>query len=312
MIGSISPLINMPHASCYAARMGRSLCFLFVFLCACSTDSFTSGDSGADAGGDGAVDAGPPDCGTGPTFCQQQPPPSPGTFGGCDDFDESTISNNGWTADTNGTPTAALDVGDYASCPASLLIDVPTQTTPTGNQFAHFYLTQSIPSAPLTSGKVVLDFEAKLPKLPTPDGGATGASDSGIALTDGLEVVLVRRSNDLSYNVRIERSADGFWFLRMGTGSSGGVATEVSAPLTPLEGVWNHITLTIQFSSSATGGAQMTYTTVANQPALAKTPPGANTDGSGAALNVNVGAAATTATSQEWFFGYDNVVLSAD
>ena len=277
-----------------------------VLLAACGTDSFGNADGGTDGSpSDGNVpeapppaDGGAPDAPACGQFCATQ---TGAAF--CSDFDEGSLTA-GWVTDTFGTPTGVLDTKASTSCPASLLIDFPTQAAPTVD-FPRYRLAKTMAIA-LANNNVVVTLDVKLPPL-----AQATSFDGGVSLSDAFELFAVAKATDpVHYNARIEHSADGFWFLRMGTGTS----SESGAQLDPLIGAWNHMVLTAHFSTTGTGTAQLSYISSKAVMTVATANPSNvnNSDSLSGPLFFAIGAEALTSTSQDWKFAYDSVVLDAN
>src|SRR5207249_2907047 len=113
-------------------------------------------------------------------------------------------------------------------------------------------------------------------------------------------------------SVRLERSSDTAWFLRLHQGSnlSGGNAVAANV----LTGAWNHMTLTVHYRSDLTGSASLTYQTtgtgmttitINNHATLPNT---AGTQ----VTSFAVGAGALSAISQSYTFLYDSIAIQAN
>jgi len=197
---------------------------------------------------------------------------------------------SGWTnMDSAGNFTLGTSQSDFTSCPSSLAVDAPQQGMIVGEP--HIWLQKTMPG----SADVTIELDALLPKL------------SGMG-SDGFAVLMLRGSIDPLWSIRLERSTDTAWFLRV---HEGGMGTPSAAVPNLLLGAWNHLTLAVHFSSDASAKASLTYQTTSNMPSTATVQQPTVPPMAMPVINLYVGASATSITSQEWIFKYDSVVVTA-
>lgn len=257
--------------------------FVFALSIACSTDTFvgTDGSAGGDTGGPDAVTP----CVQ--SFCATAKATT------CDDFDTAATK---WVNDPTNAGSIAVGTtqSTATSCPNALQVVLPAMVQPAAGSEPHGYVLTALGNP--NDVTVVLD--AFIPNIP---------NDTG---TDGVIFFALRATVDGTWSVRLERSADMSWYLRLHQGTSG-----TNAPVTNiLTGAWNHMTLTVHYKDDNTGSASLTYQTqgtgqttasISNQPTLPNT-------GVQQVSSFVVGAAALSAISQPYTFLYDSITIAAN
>lgn len=259
--------------------------FLFALLMtACSTDTFVGpdGSTGSDTGGGDAVTP------CTPSFCANAKATT------CDDFDTATTK---WVDDpTNSANIIVGSTQDTAtSCPNALSVVLPAMAQPAAGVEPHGYVLTPLGNP----GDVTVVLDAFLPNIPSTSGNV-----------DGVTFFALRATLDGTWSVRLERSGDTAWFLRLHQGSSGQNAQVTNI----LTGAWNHMTLTVHYKDDGTGSASLTYQTQGNGQLTATIPgqPTLPNTGAQQASSFVVGAAALSAISQSYTFLYDSITIAAN
>jgi hypothetical protein len=261
--------------------------FLFALFTACSTDTFVTPDAsgGGDTGGGDAVTT------CTPSFCASQ------TTTTCNDFDTDTTPTKWFDDPTNsGNIAVGTTQSTTTSCPSALQVTMPAMAQAAVGAEPHGYVVTVLGNP----GDVTVNLDAYIPNIPN--------GDAGIA--DGVVLFSLRATVDGTWSVRLERSGDTAWFLRVHQGTNNGQ----NAPVTNIRtDAWNHMTLTVHYKDDSTGSASLTYQTqsngqqtanVSNQPTLPNT-------GAQEVSSFAVGAAALTAISQSYTFLYDSITIAA-
>ncbi|HEX4517089.1 MAG TPA: hypothetical protein VH054_26270 [Polyangiaceae bacterium] len=262
---------------------------LLVVLAACSTDTFTGADASSDeggGGGDGGVDAAPACV---QSFCANANATT------CDDFDTNA---QGWANDTTNSPSFTIGTAQLhaTSCPNALQVVMTAMTTSPAGTEPHGYVITDLQKP----NDVTVAFDAFLPDIPSADAG----------FVDGMVFFALRGTLDGSWAVRLERSADTYWYLRLHQGT--GVQ---SVPVTNiLTGALNHMTLTVHNAQDLTGSASLAYQTTQNtspqtvQLTKVQTLPNSELQSTSFAI----GAGALSAISQPYTFFYDSITIDAN
>lgn len=243
------------------------------------------------------------------TFCSSQ---QGAAF--CSDFDEGSATN-GWSPpDVSGnglaTPSARLDTTDSTSCPASLLVDFPQQSTATvtGATQPHYFLTKSPIASTGNNNDVVVSFQVKLPDISSSPPPLMDAGTTFMGI-DAIYFLVLRKSASQDWHVRLEHSGDGLWYVRV----QQGMGVEQGAPFgNPLVGKWNHMMLTVHFASDATGSVGLTYDPASGPPATVMIPGVKTSDDASQAVTLTIGAESGTVTSSDWKLSFDSIVLGTN
>ena len=256
--------------------------FLLLVLTACSTDTFTRGDASNDdgSGGDGGTCT--------QNFCANAKATT------CDDFDSPAKD---WSNDPTNAPTITIGTtqSTATSCPSALQIVMPAMVAPTVGVEPHGYVTTQLGNP----GDVTVAFDAFLPNIPVADGG----------FVDGMVFFALRGTADGTWSVRLERSGDTAWFLRLHQGA-GGASASVPNILT---GAWNHMTLTVHYAMDNTGSASLTYQTgIGPQTAPITGKMTLPNTGVQQSTSFAIGAGALSAITQPYTFLYDSITIDAN
>jgi hypothetical protein len=211
----------------------------------------------------------------------------------CADFD-----GDGGSLPMNWAPVTLMTIPPphptnqtFVSCPASMAVDVPSMT----NGGAVSALVTLGPSATT----VVLTFDVLLPAL---SGGGTPSN--------AFDFVYLHKGTDPSYEVRVERGGTGQYSLHIAQGMTPDAIADISNPLL---GMWNHMVLTVVFSSSTPGNATLQYMDESSQQQTTgkllglDEPPG--TAGN-APISVSIGVGTLMQTSQAFSVLFDNVTMT--
>gem|GEM_PF-4702607 len=264
-----------------------------AFLVACAgcgllsgLDQLTldGGSAASDGGNDAAADA-PIDVSscTPPTFCSSQT----ATF--CADFDEP--GDAGWSNAVSDGAVMGTSQAEFVSCPSSLVVDMPPVGTITPNEGPRAVLTKTFTQIGVT--QITVDIDLLLPQL----------------ALEGFVVLAITTTVDDSWWLDLEHSADGSWFLRVHQGAS--TSTPSAAVTNPLLGAWNHMRLTVPVSTSATTVSTLTYATTTGAATVMVAAATIPTGGvASPEASLNIGAIATSTTSEEDKFYFDNVLCT--
>ena len=212
----------------------RRLALGIAFLLACSTDTFVGPDGGS-------ADAAPPDDAghadaSGEAGVADACAGFVCTAGLCASFDQSLELP--FADNSTGGGATAITTDHAVSCPAALEADLPQ----TGASFARAAASAMAPASTGTTAHVVVDAYVWLPA------NANGAF-AAMAIRSGA-----------SDQVQITHDTSNSWHLHVG-------ASDRDAPITPVEGAWNHMILDVTFSSD-TGVGQASLTYDGGQPAV--------------------------------------------
>jgi hypothetical protein len=265
--------------------------FLLIAFTACSTDTFTGpdGSTGSDGGSSddrNGGDAAP--CTS--NFCGSQ------SHTTCDDFDEAIPPK--WANDITATGATIDPTQSTAtSCPNAMQVVFPVVATAIGEPHAY-----AVAQLGTSAHDVTLAFDALIPQFPS----------SSTGNVDGFVIFGLRETVDGSWSVRLERSPDQHWFVRLhqGTGTSQNLGGSNVDDI--LLGAWNHMSLTVHYAADNTGTASFTYQNdkapVTVQLANVQTMGTA----AGEYLTFAAGAAALSATSKPYTFLYDSIAIDAN
>jgi hypothetical protein len=243
---------------------------------ACSTDTFTGPDGSS---GDAAACT--------QSFCADAAATT------CNDFDEDAQPQK-WSTDEQ-VGTIGATQSTFTSCPSALQVVYP-QIAAAPNE-PHAYAIGQLGNP----RDVTVTFDALLPQIPTASSG----------LVDGFVIFSLRETIDGGWSVRLERSPDQHWFVRLHQGLGGPVVNVGNAD-DLLLGAWNHMSLNVHYDTTS-GSVSFTYQTAKGSSTLPLT--GVATMAPGAVTQITsfaVGAAALSATSQQYTFLYDSILIQAN
>jgi hypothetical protein len=173
---------------------------------------------------------------------------------------------------------------------------IPQMTAPPAGTEPHGYVVTQLGNP----GDVTVTFDAFLPNIPVADSG----------FVDGMAFFALRGTTDATWSVRLERSGDTAWFLRVHEGLS-------SAPSTPtpniLTNAWNHMTLTVHYATDNSGSASLTYQTgIGPQTVSVTQHPTLPNTGVQQSTSFVVGVGALSAITQSYTMLYDSIAIQAN